>query len=261
MTDNDSASSVIRLPLGETLKRSFLYIALNFKDCVKIASFWYLLVVIDILLGFPSLSESLSVQSQFNRLASALLMSVGYAAIAVCLCRGIILRENDYRYFKPALDERIMRYWGYNILITLLMVLPMVAIVFFQLKSKELLGGAGALLSLVLIIIVGIVVARLYLVLPAKALDRKDFSLASAWRLTAGDRGKIFLGVFVMAIPGMILVMLLSALNTYFGSADSFVYKIIFSLLSMSISFIDTCFKVSFLSHAYQYYVYYKEHQ
>ena len=92
MTDNE-----INLPLLETVKRSFYFVFSRLSDCAKASSFWFWLVFIEILLGYPSLSGSMDTAQNMIKLASSLLISVASAGIGAEICRNIITiaKENS----------------------------------------------------------------------------------------------------------------------------------------------------------------------
>ena len=129
---------------------------------------------------------------------------------------------------------------------------------YFLVKQGLLSSSLFVLLQLVVLCAVSICACRLYLMLPAQAVNDTEMSLQKSWHLTRGCGLKIFGGLLLVAIPGVALSIILGQIASAIPSfSDSHVLQIIFTFLAMSVSFFDACLKASFLSHLYQYYMYF----
>ncbi len=258
MTDNE-----INLPLLETVKRSFYFVFSRLSDCAKASSFWFWLVFIEILLGYPSLSGSMDTAQNMIKLASSLLISVASAGIGAEICRNIIAKDNTFAYFKPVFTERSLRYWGYNILIVFMIIVPFVllaSLIFYGFGLELYSRGIMLILLLLSISACAMVGCRLYLTLPAQAMDDQTMSLKLAWRLTKGNAFKVFMGIILMSIPGFLAAVILGTISAMIPGFDSnSIWKILFTFLTLAISFFDACAKASFLSHLYQYFTFYAD--
>ncbi len=253
-------NQIIKFPLGEVLKRSFYLVFVRGKDFFKAASFWYWLVLVEVLLGYPTLAEGLDIRANMIKVASALLVSIAGAGIGTEVCRGIIAKDNEFGLFKPAFNERSLRYWGYNLLIGLMFVLSLFVCLSILLPGGRYLPTA-VLTILVLLFSFGIgaVCFRFYLVLPAQAINDKTMTLKHSWLLTKGNTLKLLAGIITISIPGVVLSVLLGNFSRMIpGFDESNLWRIVFTLLALSVSFLDAVLKASFLSHVYQYLTFYE---
>ena len=253
----------INIPILEAVKRSFYFVFNRALDCFKAASFWYILIIAEVLLGYPTVNGGVSEGQNLIVLASSVLVSLASAGIATEICRNIISKDNDFSFFKPVFTSRSLRYWLYNILIIFTIFIPFVIVMYlsyFLVKQGLLSSGLFVLLQLVVLCAVSICACRLYLMLPAQAINDTEMSLQKSWHLTRGCGLKIFGGLILVAIPGVALSIILGQIASAIPSfSDSHVLQIIFTFLAMSVSFFDACLKASFLSHLYQYYMYYAD--
>ena len=253
----------INIPILEAVKRSFYFVFSRALDCFKAASFWYILIIVEALLGYPTVSGGASPSQNLIVLVSSILVSLASAGIAAEICRHIISKDNEFSFFKPVFTSRSLRYWLYNILIIFTIFVPFVIAMYFShflVKLGLISGGVFILLQLVIICAISIFACRLYLMLPAQAVNDAEMSLQKSWQLTRGGGLKIFGGLILVAIPGVALSIILGQIASAIPSfTANHILQIIFTFLAMSISFFDASLKASFLSHLYQYYMYYAE--
>ncbi len=245
-------NQIIKLPFGEIIKRSFLYPLVNIKTVLKISAIWFLLLIYEIANGYPGICNF--TEQCYNPLAdnvSLLLLSFASVSIAVAFSRNVILKIIPDR-IKFSFGKREWKYLGYNLLILLMVFVPSMIL----LLLVELLGlhETSGLVGLIVLIIT-IICARFYLVLPATAVNNDQITLKESFRIMKGNANKIFWGQILLMLP-IAFVLFLVALIYVSLNTDAFVVKFIFSAIVMFLSFFDTCVKACFYSHIYQYVMY-----
>lgn len=251
----------ISLPFWETIRRSFMYLLLNFNSFLKISAVWMLILIFEIATNFPSLcslNSSTCESSPWPNVSMALL-SLSGICIIIAFCRQIILKENYKGYFNFKFGMRELRYILNSILYLLAIVVP-------GFLAGVLIGVAFGLsgiqtnqyMPLLMILIFCYVVfsARLYLVFPAVSVDNKEIGFRKSFEITAGNANKIFWGQVLVMLPIFVTLLSLSVIYRAIGS-DNFVIKLFFSALVLMLSFLDAGFKASYFAHIYQYFMYF----
>lgn len=250
----------IKLPFWECIRRSFLCAFVNFRAFAKIAAVWFLILLYEIFAGFPSLCgiKENSCPGESFQNVSVVMVSLASVAVAVAFCRLIVLRA-QVRLFAFSFGRRELRYMAYSLFLFLLIIIP--SVIFMGVtagifdKAGINVPGLSVLLSLAPLII-GIVCARLFIILPAVAVDDRELTLKKAFELTKGNANKIFWGQALMMLPVIITVTLLTML--YNGlNLSGFVADLTMAFLLLGLSFFDAALKASFFSHVYQYFVYF----
>lgn len=250
-----NSRDVINIPFFETLKRSFLYTIFNLDLAVKVCAVWSLIIIYEIFAGFPALCH-LSEQGCGDKILqniSVLVLSLASIAIIIAYCRGLILKENSQR-FVFSLGRRELKYLGLSLILVMIIAFPVV-ILSLILKAFNASENASNILVLVLLINT-IICSRFYLIFPAIAVDNKEINLRKSFAITIGNANKIFWGQFFMMIPVILLMMIISSLYKIFNN-DGFIVNLIFVSMFIVTSFLDACFKASFYSHLYQYFIYF----
>lgn len=250
----------IKLPFGECARRSFLYIFTNFNAFTKLASVWFLILIYEVAVDFPSLCglEGEICPSKGYQNLSVVIMYLASISIAVGFSRQIILKE-ERKYFSFSFGWREIKYLGYNLLLFLLVAIP-AGIIVGMLKSFGVKGGMLLLSTGVVSLFFAINFARCFIILPAIAVDDKDLTMEKAFKLTKGNANKIFWGQVLLRVPLVIAVLILTTMYEMM-EFEGLVSKFIMSALLIGLSYFDAALKASFYSHVYQYFTYFLHHQ
>lgn len=246
---------VINLPLFETLKRSFLYTIFNFDLAVKVCAVWATIIIYEIFAGFPALCH-LSEQGCGDKILqniSVLVLSLASIAIIIAYCRGLILKEDSKR-FVFSLGRRELKYLGFSLILVALIIFPVIVLSFILKAFKVSENGSNILV--IVLLINSIICSRFYLVFPAIAVDNKEIDMKKSFIITVGNANKIFWGQFFMMMPVILLMIIISTLYKIFNM-DNFIVNLLFVSMFIATSFLDACFKASFYSHLYQYFMYF----
>jgi hypothetical protein len=136
---------------------------------------------------------------------------------------------------------REIRFIGWLILIMLCVILIMLPSAFLLAIAARSVSGA-LVLQIILPIFQWYIFSRLSLVLPATAIDERNFTISSAWNISSGNgwRLTLLVGLLPFAIG-----LLLSFLPEY----DSIFYYLIIWFVSIIISVIE----IGLLSLSYSY--------
>lgn len=247
----------IILPLGETVRRSFMYVFLHAEQGIKICSAWFILLLFEISTDFPvlcSLSEDVCPNLTMKRL-SVFFLSMAGIGIIVKFCRHIILHENNEGYWNLSFGKRELRYFLNSLIYTLIILLPMYCLTLIL--GRALMSPIIILLTLVLLLFLMIIISRLYLVFPATAVENhNEITFKKSWEITKGNANKIFWGQVLMMLPIALIGVCLSLTYRAIGS-DNYILNLIFSFLMILLSFVDSLLKASYFSHLYQYFMYF----
>lgn len=159
-----------------------------------------------------------------------------YAVLGVLLNRVILLDGQTGALPAAPLWKPIAKYFGYSLLVVIILMIPMIAIgTIFLTLSFVTTGQASQTPSFnvgawtVVLILIGLLfllylLARLSLVFPAIAVEHR-MSLIQSWRITKGAKGRTLFTVYsailvFVAILAMIL-SLVSGQNIHVGTGFS----------------------------------------
>ena len=259
---------IVKLPFFETVKRSFMYVFYNFEIYVRLLALGGIVLVYEMLTNFPLLCSFRSggcSESLAQGISSLLLMLVS-VAVAVGYCRSVILKKAPLDIFNREFLRQGIFYVLFSIIFSLFVVVLFLVFVFlygiisalsgFELPQQILPFFVLAVLFLSLLPLSG-----LFLVFPAIAVNDPQISIRkyrNAMLLVKGNLNAVFWGQLVMMIPGFVMMYVLMVGYIYIGS-DNYLTNIIFAALVLALSFLDSCFKASFYSHIYQFFVYYRD--
>ncbi len=263
---NDS-NNIIRLPLWETVSRSYGYMFSAFGTFWNISAVWLSLVAVDAMLGFPMLKELIIISPRGADANGPLLLSLiyilGAAGVSVAMCRKII-NKSPFKPFHFSLGRREWKFFGYSLVLPGLVVATSVALLFlvqFVLAFGDVLLSkrtsvyffwAAALFFF-------IISFRFYLLFPAIAVGNKEINGKVSMEITRGNTLKIFIGYLLMGLPWVITYSLIAvAYNLVDGGL---LWNLLLSFLFAVVYFFDAALKASFLSHVYQYLMFYTEKQ
>lgn len=257
----------INLPFVETISRSFMYTLCNWELFLKIVSVGLVVVLLEMFIGFPilcSLSEGTCPEDGWQTLSGLVIFLVSIGMI-VNYCRVVILKA-PLDFLSRGFFRRVLKYFLATLVLGFTIVMPFVLLMFIYVIVIGILGGTFAdkdtLLPLMFIAIIAwsVYLAPVFLILPAITVDDKSVTVYEAFTLTKGNYNKIFWGQVVMAIPGTILLYLLAFLYQAVG-VEGYLLKVLFTMMVLGLSFMDSCFKASFIAHIYQYFIFYKNKQ
>lgn len=255
-------SEKIKLPFIETIKRSFNYVLSDPKLLLCSISIGLVAFIYEVFSGFPLLC-SLGVQNcnaDTSQSVSNLIIVLVSVAIIINYCRGIILKTScDFRSlsFVRRIALYILTAIGLYFAILLLggtasAIISSVFYLFGYSAVSEIFG----LIFLIMMMASAIILAPIYILFAAIAVDDRGLNLKEAFKITKGNNNKIFWGQIVMMLPCGSLMILLSVLSAYTG-AESYMAKLLYCITLLLISFVDSCFKASFFAHIYQYFTFY----
>lgn len=252
---------IIRLPFWETVRRSFGFVFGNPGLFFKVTLGWYAIAIFEIFTDFPTVCN-MNEQNCANDWAEKIamvLISFASIAIVIAYCRVLILNMKVGRvYF--SFGRRGLIYLVYNIALLFIIAVPSaisIAIVGYVLSLIKTPDYAYILLAL-LPLIFAIIGVRLFLVLPAIAVDNKQMTMRQSFRITKGNGNKIFWGQVLMSVPMVVLAILMGIVFQFIGY-DSWLLKLGFVLVFMILTYLDAALKASFYAHIYQYFMYYSK--
>ncbi len=254
-------ANIVKLPVMETVRRSFMYVIKNFRAFLQIISIFSLIVVYELATGFPSLcsvSDSYCQYSGFSTL-STVLFYLASIILAVSLTRNIILKQ-EYKWFHLYVGKRDVIYMLYNLLIAVMIIIPTILMTIIAQTNKVSSQWLAITMNVIIVLtplILSMICLKLYLVFPATAIDDKDMTLAKSFAVTKGNIFRIFIGQCLLFVPTLVL---LSALYYSYRAADwGFIGNMFFVAFALFVSLLYTAFKSSYYSHMYQYFLYFNK--
>lgn len=255
----DNNSAVIKLPFWETVRRSFMYVLTNMDVYLKVSALGFAILIYEMFTGFPSLCNinETGCSGGWQQNVSIVLLSLVSIAVVIAYCRVMVLKSPT-NYFSLAFGRRELLYLLYNILIIAIITLPSLLAIFVFAYLGQMLHFPETVFNLAVLIPLAFTIyfSRLFLVLPAVAVDNKELRLKKSFELARGNANKIFWGQFLMMIPAAAVLVLLALVYRIIGT-ESYVINTVFVVLVLALSFLDSCFKASFYAHIYQYFTFY----
>lgn len=251
----------INLPFWETIRRSIMYLLLNFKNFQKICAVWAGIIIFEALTNFPSLCglDSGACEGKVWTNISVAVVYLSSVSIIIAFCRQIVLKEVPQSYLNFNFGKRELKYILFSFFYLLIIILPSFIAGFLLGLIFNFSGiPTNQYMPFVMILVFVYIIfsARLYLIFPAVAVDNKEIDFRKSFEITIGNANKIFWGQTLVMIPVFAALLALSMIYRVIGS-DNFIVKLFFSSLLLIISFIDAGFKASFFAHIYQYFMYF----
>jgi hypothetical protein len=262
-----------KLPLWNTIGRSYALWAGNFAELIRISWLWLLVMtpVIAILMwwqvplfldliaaakaGRPHPAPGLAAVAQA---LSGLVILPMAASIAVAWHR-LLLRDEHVTgtYFR--FDSVVVGYGVLFFLISLLPTVPSYLGQIYQGMTQEpgstevnaaamIVSTIGSILSIAAWFVSG----RLFMMLPAKAIGRDDVTLGTAWDATRGNTWRLFWGYFFCLIPVVILGAILTGW-IFAAQPSPMAVTVVWTLLTFSYAIFGMV-GVGFLSLAYRHF-------
>lgn len=250
---------IINLPFWETVCRSYVYAAVNFKTFFKLAALWLLvLTAYEILTGFPSLCNNENGDCPGIGMSS-LLQSLAFILISTAYIRSLVSHKPP-KWFSVSFGMPELRYIGYALLIIAIIAVPSLLLMYVYgiivglLRLPQVFG----LLMLLFPVVIAIYCSRLYLVLPAAAVGNQNVDLRKAWNMARGNANKIFWGLLLMTLPIVAGLIILSVVNSLLPQ-DNLVIRSVIAFFWIAVTLCDAALKGSFYGHIYQYFIYWDE--
>ncbi len=225
MTDERHESATgqakqVKLPFWRTVGQAYVIWANNLAGVIRISWLWLLLMAPVLFawswFSIPLIAETVQAAaagedvprtSGFLQLAQAIDLLIRLpmlASIAVAWHRLVLLDEHVENRTYLRLDRVVVIYAGLFLLFALLATVPQYIIGPYAGSAT----GAGALSDLLtrfLALFVGVagfyIAARLSIILPARALERTDITLARAWKETRRNGWRLIWGYFLCTVP------------------------------------------------------------
>jgi hypothetical protein len=193
----------------------------------------------------------------FELVIGILVAMLAFSSIAVAWHRYVLLDEVPQGMAKLRLDATVWRYFGNLILIGLLLIvaaLPLTILVGLLIAANPLLGIIGALVYSALVMLP--IIYRLSIKLPAIALERKDFRMADAWTVSAGNWWQIVgvgLGVTALSwIVGLVMFAVSKLFSLVLGDSIGFWFDL---ALQVGVNWVLTIMGITLLTSMYGYFV------
>jgi len=222
-----SDAPVTKLPLWRTIRLAYATFFEHFGDGLRIAAIWLppvaILAAIGGWLQAVLLAEvTASPRPQIDLSQPAHLLMLGYAlnllqtiaavSSAVAWHRMLLSKEQPTASSGRNIATRLFwRYVGASLLIGLLAAIPPAAVL-VPMAALDLLPAAGrtppaeiAVIALAYAVSI-VLVMRLSLLLPARAIGDLTLSLKDAWQRTRGNVLRLLLGIAVCALAPFAIV-------------------------------------------------------
>lgn len=249
-----------RLPFVETVARSFKYVFKNRELQKAMLPVIAGLFVAQLIFGMPLLCSYSSeyCQGKWNFL-NLLIILVCATGIIINYCRSIICKENS-DYISKAFWKRVCLYllvsFSLSTIIALATMLLVVPVGYIS-TSETMVVVFTAIIT----IIISIMLAPIFLIFPAIAVDNKEMiNIKKVYAMAKNNFNAIFWGQFVIMIPFWLLNQMAIELYALLGNPNYFM-KVLFLALATFLSVIDACFKGAFFAHIYQFFTFYDKHQ
>jgi hypothetical protein len=206
-----------RLPLWRTVAEAYVITYRNLGYLACISWVWVLVMFLiasayhymafRIGWGLPSDPfDASSVGWQVDAVMSTLIYMPMLASIAVAWHRRLLAGETWQGRYYLRLDRTVASYFGLAFLISLIAIGPI-----YALPESLIIGNAwlpALLLAICLAIAFGLYISmRIWLVLPARALGRRDFALSQAWSGSSHNFWRMFIGCLLCNVPSVIVVI------------------------------------------------------
>ncbi|MGE0241379.1 MAG: hypothetical protein AB7F09_03075 [Parvibaculaceae bacterium] len=254
-----------QLPAGACLRHAVSSVRNNIAYAFRISWPWYavfvpVVVALSALLGTATGGnpEANPAFALLINLAIAAITMLAFASIAVNWHRYILLDEMPQGSGIFRLDDKTWRYFGNLLLISLVLVAAGIVIGLPLGLIGGLIGALEAfmiLMILVIIPVIGVLALRLGIKLPALALDRRDFLLRDAWKVSAGNNLPVFL-IFLFEIVIALGAGLVLGLFAYIANGIHPMFGLTLGFaLQLLVNWIFTIFSITVLTSLYGFFV------
>jgi hypothetical protein len=285
ITAETSAAAKTKLPLWNTIGLSYSTYFKYFDDVLQISWLWILVLApLNALTGWYQMSwaadfvktlpatkdavKAMHLPLQFAAIGYLLhaVLFVAGVSIAVAWHRRLLLNDLPKMSGSNVMTRQVWQYIGIGLLICLIVALPALVITapFAFLVMPQLGEGSGGFLTsmgtLALYLFGFVVVFRLCMLLPARAVGDQTLTLKQSWRRTKGNTWRMFWGVFVCTVPPLFSVELLLLWMIGLPTPDTIARGenageiTILNAVFIAYYLLTLPIFVGFLSHAYQHF-------
>ena len=272
-----------KLPFWQTISLSYSFYFRHLADALRISWVWLLIfipltgattwlqiswfaqAIANMTPGKPPSPPAIPIEMTILADCTSLVMFLAGCSIAVAWHRLLLLDEHPGLSGSNIVSPSLWRYVGMGLAILLLTGLPVVAV--FALVSfwAHPIAATNAAISNPAIFIliptaylaVCIVVLRLCLLLPARAVGDTSLTFKEMWRMTQGNAWRIFWGIAACSLPPLLVAQI--ALPISIGTPNPARLMngaiagpwIAFSAIFSGYYLLTLPIFVGFLSHAY----------
>ena len=258
-----------KLPVTRALGHAIRSTADNISFAFHISWPWMLLllplnVAVNLYLVFNGVQDpkNLTAQSFLLIVPLAIASIVAYCSMAVNWHRYVLLDEVAEGWQRLRVDSLMWRYIGNAILIGLILIAGgIVAALIFSLVGWGLSAVVGE--ASLIVIVPGVFALYAYAIvsayrlavkLPSVALERNDFYMRDAWRVTDGNFWQI-LGLVLLFFICVLLVGLAMLLVTYlFGQLGTLGLSVSLAI-QVTVNWVATILGVALLTSLYGFFV------
>lgn len=251
-----------RLPVWRSVAEAYVLTYRNLGYLLRISWAWVALmfpigVAIHFALAKPASPES--PVFGWDTFLAPLLFWPMLASIAVAWHRKLLADEAWPKVYYLRFDTTAARYLALMLLTSFVLFVPVyVVIVWMERVAVASQASMGAILAMTatmaITIVLGLYIGtRLWLALPARALERSQAPLAEAWRASRGSTWRVLAGSFLCTAPmwAVVVPQILWDINAP-PTTRPIAYGIYETLHEILITFLAGMPVESFLSIAYR---------
>lgn len=254
----NNEKTLMKLPLGETLKRTFVYVWNNKNIMLTILPILLALVVVEIVLTMTSSCspEVEDCSTSWQNIAISLAFVVFNIGIIINYCRHIVLKD-ELNFVSLSFWKSVLFYILASIALGIFLTIPVIFLVSALALSIDVLSNIGTLILLIylMLFVECILVAPLFLMFPAIAV--KDWNLLSIkrlFRLVYGNHNRVFWGMLAASLPCFLFLVICAAILFSIYGTEVVRNSLSFWLLGVVVQTINTCIKGSYYAHIYQFF-------
>ena len=229
-----------KLPIQEIFYNSFTLIKNNSNKLIKVAIPYIIVALfynlyIYYYVDIENFSFDIYILSQLIiSMSFFIILSVRFHRIFLLSSNEI---ENSLRFRWTSRETKFFGRWIMIMLCLVPIVILFIVFGVFVFSNVEEVdySSQGVLIDLFIMAPMYYFIARFSLVLPASAIDKKETSLKSSWKLSKGNGLRLF---FILAI----LPILSSLILTFFPIDENIVYSLINVVITTGIMPFEICF-------------------
>jgi hypothetical protein len=192
-------------------------------------------------------------------IAIGVISMLSFASIAVSWHRYVLLDEMPEGIKRLRVDGTVWRYFGNVLLISVLIGLAGGAAALLFVFFTYITAGVGAIVAIpgIIALLLCAIMAfyRLGVKLPSIALERHDFSLTDAWRITAGNFWQMVgLGILYFLL-GAAAALVIAAIGYLLGMLGATLGIALSVSIQLVLQWMLTIFGITILTSLYGFFV------